>query len=542
MASLANVGQPNLLLIGGKVLTMDENESIVEAVAIRGNRIIAVGSSNELESLVGSETKVIDLKGRILIPGLIDSHTHPLIAAAKLLQLDCRAQDITEIKDLQRAVKEWAEKVGPGKWVRGSSYNDSKLKEKRQITRWELDEVSLNNPVYLTSDTGHQSVVNSLALNLAGITRDTIDPDGGKIDRDLNGEPTGLLYETAQNYISKQLSKYDVNELKLALKQVLQQYTEWGVTSTHDASATSEGIHCYQQLLREGFKQVRISLMVRIENPEKSLSILESIGIESGFGDDWLKIMSLKIMGDGSGAGGTSCVYSPQYRGPGGLGMWTTNPDEQERFVEKAQQLGIRVSIHAIGDRGIDAALDAIEKAQKSYPYVDMRHRIEHNSCCTVKQLNRIKELGVTPSSSVGYMYQLGDQYAENYGPERCSSLHPHRTMKNMGIVAGGNSDAPVAYYSPFVQIYTAVTRKSCSGQVVGPEESINVMDALRIYTWNGAYLSKEENVKGSIEPGKLADMVIIDRDILECSVEDIKETRVLATIVDGNIVYSNIF
>jgi predicted amidohydrolase YtcJ len=171
-------------------------------------------------------------------------------------------------------------------------------------------------------------------------------------------------------------------------------------------------------------------------------------------------------------------------------------------------------------------------------PIPDMRHRVEHNSLCTPKQLKRIKELGVTPSSSIGYMYGLGDQYAENFGPERSRWLHPHKTMKEMGIIAGGNSDCPVTYYSPFVQIYAAVSRKSSSGQVIGPEEAISVMDAIRVYTWNGAYLSKDENKLGSIEPGKLADIIILDKDILTIPTQEIIDIQVLTTIADGKIVY----
>jgi hypothetical protein len=183
-------------------------------------------------------------------------------------------------------------------------------------------------------------------------------------------------------------------------------------------------------------------------------------------------------------------------------------------------------------------ALDAIEKAQKRNPVHDMRHRLEHNSLCTPKQLKRIKEMGVIPSSSIGYMYGLGDQYAENFGEDRSRWLHPHRTMKEMGIIAGGNSDCPVTYYSPFVQMYAAVTRKSSSGQVVGPEEAIEVMDAIRVYTWNGAYMSKEEDKLGSIELGKLADIIVLDRDILTIDPEDLLNVQVLTTMVDGKIVY----
>jgi hypothetical protein len=220
------------------------------------------------------------------------------------------------------------------------------------------------------------------------------------------------------------------------------------------------------------------------------------------------------------------------------LGLMTTSEEEIKELTVRAHNAGIRVSIHSIGDRGIDAALDAIEEAQRQNPKPDMRHRIEHNSCCTPKQLERIKELGVTPSSSIGYMYGIGDDYVENFGPERVRWLHPHKTMQEMGIIAGGNNDYAVTSYSPFVQIYEAVARKTRTGQVVSPEEAIGVMDAIRLYTWNGAYLGKEEGIKGSIESGKLADMIVIDKDILAIPREEIKDITVLTTIVDGKIVY----
>jgi predicted amidohydrolase YtcJ len=281
-----------------------------------------------------------------------------------------------------------------------------------------------------------------------------------------------------------------------------------------------------------------VSLHTGRPGADDALESMAALGVESGFGDEWLRVMSLKIMGDGSGAGGTAAVYTPQHRGPRGLGLMTTPEEEMEKIVMRAHEAGIRCSIHSIGDRGIDIALNCIEKAQRAKPVPDMRHRLEHNSCCTPKQLRRIKRLGVTPSSSIGYMYGIGDQYAENFGPERSRWLHPHRTMKDMGIIAGGNSDCPVTFYGPFFQIYAAVTRRSSSGQVIGPEEAIGVMDAIRVYTWNGAYLAKEEHLKGSIEPGKLADMIVIDRDILSIPEEEIKDVRVLTTIVDGVIVY----
>ena len=532
--------EADLVLINGKIITVDKEDSIVEAVAVKDNRIIATGSTSKVNKLVGEGTEVIDLGGKTVLPGLIDTHTHPNGAAVRLYEINCRSPPVKSIAEILEMVAAKAAELEPGKWIRGTNYNDIKLEDKRHITRWELDEAAPENPVFISKETGHLYVVNSRALELAGITKDTPDPPGGSIDRDVSGIPTGLLYETAGSLVSNLIPPYSVDEIAEGLRKVWDQFSEWGITTTHDASAHRDAIKAYQKLLGEGVHQVRTLLMVSARRPDGSdpLRAMTTLGIRSGFGDDWLKVMSLKIMGDGSGSGGSAAVYTPQHRGMKDLGLMTTSPEEIERLTIGAHTAGIRVSIHSIGDRGVDVALDAIEKAQSLKPIPDMRHRIEHNSVCTPKQLERIKALGVAPSSSIGYMYGIGDDYVENFGPERVRWLHPHRTMQEMGIIAGGNNDYAVTDYGPMVQIYEAVVRKTMTGQLVSPEESIGVMDAIRVYTWNGAYIGKEEDIKGSIEPGKLADMVVLDRDILTVPQEEIKDIQVITTMVDGKIVY----
>jgi predicted amidohydrolase YtcJ len=533
---------PDKILINGKIITVDSSDSIVEAVAVKNGRFLAVGTSEKIKELAGDDTEIIDLEGRICLPGINDSHSHPGNAAAAVTQINCRQPGVEKIEDILTMVQKRALELGPGGWVRGVNFNDSKLIENRNITLQELDGAAPDNPVIISSDTGHQALANSLAFKAANITKETPDPPGGEIERDENGEATGLLYETAAGLVHRVIPPFSVEELKKGFRIVMDQFSEWGITSTSDASAYASNIRAYQQLLAEGFRRVRINLMVSAFPLEPkgadTLKSLTNLGIESGFGDDWLKFMTLKIWGDGSGAGGTAGVYEPQHRGTKGLGLMTTDPKIIEWLVIKAHQSGIRCSIHSIGDRGIDIALDCIEKAQNLDPRPDMRHRLEHNSVCTPKQLKRIKELGAVPSSSIGYMYGLGDQYLENFGPERCRWHHPHKTMQEMGIIAGGNNDCPITYYSPFTQMYAAVTRKTDSGQIVGSEEAISVMDIIRVYTYNGAYLSKDEDRLGSIEPGKLADMIVIDRDITSLPPEELLKTQVLTTIVDGEVVF----
>jgi hypothetical protein len=537
---LKDIGKPDLILIEGKIVTVDDEYSLVEAVAIKNGKIVATGTSDEIRNLAGSKTMIVDLKGKTAMPGIIDSHTHPSSIASRYLEVDCRAPPVKNIPEILSKIRNKARELQSGQWIRGANFNDSKLEENRHIKRWELDEAAPNNPVFIIADTGHQALVNTKALEIAGIDKNTPDPLGGEIERDSEGVPTGLLYENAMGLVRDNIPEYSIEDLKESYKEVVKKFSEWGITTTHNASSHRNGIRAYKQLLDEGTKQLRMRLMMSVnrEKPGDVLDALELTGMESGMGDDWFEVMSVKIMGDGSGAGGTCCVFEPQNRGTKGMGIWMTEPEEVDRLVTQAHKAGLRVSIHSIGDRGIDMALDCIERAQKEHPVEDMRHRIEHNSLCPPKQLERIKDLGVTPSSSIGYMYRLGDQYAENFGPERSRWLHPHRTMKEMGIIAGGNSDCPVTYYSPFVQIYEAVTRRTSSGRVVSPEEGISVMDAIRVYTWNGAYLGKDEEKLGSIEPGKLADIIILDRDILTIPKDEIKDVQVVMTIVDGKIVY----
>ncbi|MBW2367821.1 MAG: amidohydrolase [Deltaproteobacteria bacterium] len=532
------------ILINGKIVTVDSRDSIVEAVAIKDGRFLATGTTDQIKAFAANDTEVLDLEGKMAMPGIIDSHTHPMLQASQLLAINFRQLNVKTIDEVKELVKSRAQELGPGKWVRGVSFNEFRLEENRHITRWELDEVAPDNPVHILSDTYHQCIVNSQALKLAGVTKDTQDPPGGEIQRNEVGEATGLLYEMAEMLVSKTIPPYTVEEIKAGYVDMINQFSSWGVTSIQDAGAHNLGIRAFQQLLKEGMRQIRISLMVSLfpRRAEKQdinlLDNLVNMGIESGFGDDWHKVIAVKIMGDGSGVGGTAVVYEPQHRGPKGLGIWMTDPTVIEEMTLKAHEAGIRVSVHCIGDRAIDVVLDCIEKAQKKKPIPDMRHLLQHITCCNPKILERIKQLEVVPALTTGAIYRLGDQVAENFGPERSRWIYPHKTLKEMGVVAGSNSDFPIVSTKPFEQMYAVVTRKTANGTQIAPEEAVDIMDAIRIYTWNNAYTAKDEDKLGSIEPGKLADLIVIDRDITALPSEALLEANVLMTVVDGKTVY----
>lgn len=289
------------------------------------------------------------------------------------------------IKEILAKVKEKAKETKHGEWIRGINYNQLKLEEKRHISREELDEVAPNNPVIIPRLTGHMYLLNSKGIEVAGITKDTPDPDGGFIERNEKGEPTGLLHGLAGTIALSKLPPYTVEDIKWGLRKVYDNYSAWGITSVHDPGTTSLDMRAYKQLLDEGVKKVRVQMILRThrESPRTTLEEMIALGIESGFGNDWLKVMSLKIMGDGTGSGGTAGVYIPQKRGDS-LGLFMTSPDEMKDITVKAHNHGIRVCIHSIGDRAIAVALDAIEATQKAFPISDMRHRIEHNNICTI--------------------------------------------------------------------------------------------------------------------------------------------------------------
>lgn len=554
----------DLVLINGKIATIDKDDSIVEAIACKGERIIKVGTTEEVEAYIGKHTNVIDLEGKLVTPGFVDTHVHFSSGGRRVRTVDLRY--VRSMDALIEELKKKADTLRKGRWLQGYGYNESKLKEKRFPNRYDLDKASMDHPISVTRQGGHDGIrVNSLALELAGISKDTPDPEPPSfIMRDPEtGEPLGNLREEGAKPVLDLIAQEPVltkEEMKEGLVKTDTLMLSWGITSIQEPGAPMDFLPMYRELLDEGRLHIRNTFLIaaptlgRSYHRNERYQVATDISIEAGystnFGDNHLKFAGIKLGHDGSMSAGNCAVYEPylNYPTPDNYGVvhGFTNEElndgsalaEFAPIVIKLHKAGMRCGIGAIGDRGIDFYLDAVEAAYNEDPRPDSRHSMEHCSLPTQEALERMKRLDVTSSTSVGFGWELGDQHRGFMGMERMKRYMPMRSFKEMGIVASGNADWSVCSANVFEGIHVCVNRTSETGQNLGQSQAISVMDAIRVYTWNGAYITFEEDIKGSIEPGKLADIVILDTDILTCNPSDISKTKVLTTIVDGNVVY----
>ena len=538
---MATFGKADLIIVNGKIITLNQQDEIAEALAVNDGRIVGVGSNAEIEALAENAANIINLGGRTVTPGFVESHCHPPDAGTKLrFEVDLRYA--ASIDEIINSIKQKAEELPSGNWLKGFGYNDSNLEENRHPTRWDLDKATTEHPVFLGRMDGHLGVANSLALKLAEIKKETPDPDGGRFDKDpQTEEPNGVLRENALNNIITLIPPYSINEIKEGILTACHQLAKWGITSFNDAWVVHDSMATYQELLSENKLPLRVGMMiVGIPALECSgyLNEMKSLGLKAGFGNGRLRIYGTKFMCDGSMSGLTAALHQPYSNDPDEYGITVCSEEELEVGIVEAHQAGLRPVTHAIGDRAIDRVLDAIEKALKERPDPDHRMSIEHCNIPTKEAIDRMKRLGVLPSSSAGFLYELGPAHILGIGPERIKRYFPHRTYLEKGILSVGNSDWPVTSGNIVQQLYGLVTRKCYSGERVGPEQAIGIKDALRLYTINGAYASFEENMKGSIEPGKFADMAVLDRDILNIPEEEIKDIKIEMTLVGGEIVY----
>jgi predicted amidohydrolase YtcJ len=513
-----------LVLLNGKVYTLNYRKPTAQAVAVSNEKIVYVGENSEASKFAGSKTKVVDLDGRTVLPGFTDCHVHVASFGRSLSALNLR--NVTSITQLKEIVTERAQQHFPETWILGYGWDQEKFAEKRLPTRWDLDEAAADNPVILFRVCTHICVANSKALEEAEIQKYTIAPFGGRIDKDPStGELTGILREKALKLISKAFPKESVEEIFKTCLMACRKAVESGLTGVHWIIESPIEMLAIRKMRKEGKLPLRVYLLAPIEFMED----LEGLGIGQGFGDSMVKIGGLKILLDGSLGGQTAALYAPYDDAPETSGMLTYEQKDLEMLVLNAHKAGLQLAVHAIGDKAIDVALDAFENASQKIPNVGHRHRIEHASVLNETSIRRMKRLGII--ASVQPHFTNSDFWIEHrLGKKRARWVYPFKSLIKAGAAVCGGSDCPVDPISPLLGIWAAVVRQRNSS------ESLTVEEAIRLYTVNAAYADFEENLKGIIEEGKLADMVVLSHDPFEIKPEKIKDIQVLMTIVGGQI------
>jgi predicted amidohydrolase YtcJ len=515
----------DLVLMDGNVLTMGSSQPSAEAVAVKKDRVVQVGANEEIRRWIGDDTKVIDLQGRTVVPGLTDSHIHVGDFGKFLMWIDLK--DADSVEEMQGRIRERAQKISEERWIIGSGWDQTRFAEKRYPNRRNLDEASPDNPVILYHQCGRVCVVNSKALELAGVTKETSAPSGGEIEKDAEtGEPTGILREKATDLVWKTIPEPSEEEVMEGASLACKKIVEAGVTSIHWIVTSSTEIPVIQKLRAEN----KLPLRVYIIAPASLLDQTNS----SGSGDNEDRNLGVKIFVDGSLAAHTAALREPYSDDPESKGQLLYSQQELDALVAKVHKANFRLVLHAMGDQAISMALTAIEKALMEEPRKDHRYRLEHASVLNSKLIQRIKELGMMVSVQPKCVLSEFSVWAavDRLGSERARWLYPLKTLINEGIRVAGGSDCPMEPLSPLQGIQAAVTRQFF------PEERITVDEALRMYTVNAAYASFEETVKGSIEEGKLADLTVLSGDPKAVPPSKIGDITVDVTIVGGKVVY----
>ena len=529
------------IFVNACVVTMNDALPSAQAFAVRGDRFAAVGSNEELQGWADRESRVVDLGGRTVVPGFIEPHSHPSLYALTLLQADCRTPPCRTVVEVKERVKAMAGTLGVGRWVRGWGYDDTLIAERRHLNRADLDDAAPANPVLVSHVSGHLAYANSLALAIAGIGSGTPQPAGGEIQRDERGVPTGLLKEhAAQELVLEHIPPYSTPELKGVLGRTMSVYHQAGITSSHDAAVGyfREGrqvFQAYGELEEEGRLELRIYLNV----VEELYRDLQDRGTDTRFGSGRLRLGCVKLFQDGSIQALTAALEEPYQNAPGRRGDLVHPQDALDELVERYHSRGIQVAIHANGDRAIESTLQALERAQRLHPRDDARHLIIHCQLASRDQIRRMKRLGVIPSFFVNHVYYWGDRHVALFlGPERAARIDPLGTAVQEELIFTLHSDLPVTPVDPLFSMHCAVNRLTRNGRVLGPEERIHPLEALKAYSVYAAACSFEEDLKGSIEKGKLADFVVLSESPMRVRPESIKDIRVLKTVVGGRTVY----
>jgi predicted amidohydrolase YtcJ len=514
-----------LVIKNANIITLNPKQPRAQAIAIQDNKITAVGSNRKISKYITKKNKVIDAQHKTIIPGLVDCHVHMADFGRSLQTLDLR--NVKSIKEMQHKLRKYAKKNPRKSWILDGRWDQEKFSEKRLPTCWDLDEAVSDKPVFLLRVCGHAAVANSRTLKLAGITEKT-KVNCGTIDLDkATGKPNGILRENTLNLIWKTCPKPSLEEIEKACLDACQEAVKAGLTCVHWLIGSANEARALQQLRAKGKLPLRVYLGI----PVQLLEDLTNLGLQTGFGTDMIKIGFVKILTDGSLGARTAALKKPYADNPKTKGLMPYTRKTLQKLVSKAHKADLQLAIHAIGDRATETVIKTYEKALKEQPRKNHRHRIEHCSLLNTKLIRSMKELNLVASVQPHFAvsdFWIGDRVGEN----RTRWVYAFKTLMNEGVVVASGSDCPVEPISPILGLCAAVTREN-------KQENLTVEEALKTYTLNAAYASFDEDKKGSIEAGKLADLTVLSEDPYAILADRIKDVKVEMTIVDGKIVYT---
>lgn len=535
----------DLVILNGKIYTVDKANTVAEAVAVGENTILAVGSSNEIKSFIGEDSEVIDLGGKLLTPGLIEGHGHFMGMGYSLMSLDFHS--ITSYEEIVDMVREAVDKADPGEWILGRGWHQSKWNNTEEFvkgfpTHQLLSEVSPDNPVVLRHASGHAILTNAKAMEIAGVNAATDDVEGGEVIKDQDGNPTGIFNESAMGLVGKYLPENDEASDRKAFSLATKNCLENGITSFHDAGEGESIIKLFKTILQEEGFSTRLYVMLSGSN-RALLDKYCSSGPEIGVGDNFLTIRSIKLFIDGALGSSGAWLQEPYSDRPGHYGHAVNELSYLQEVCEKGIKNGFQVCTHAIGDRANNEMLDIYEKIYKENPEIkDPRFRIEHAQHLIDSDIPRFAELGVIPAMQAIHLSSDRPWAIDRLGEKRIiEGAYVWQKLLKSGAKIVNGTDVPVEPISPIQCFYASVSRKTLKGMPPGgyePEQKMSREEALRSYTIDAAYGAFEEEIKGSIEPGKLADFTVFSKDIMSIPEDEILSTQIDITIVNGKVLF----
>jgi predicted amidohydrolase YtcJ len=535
----ASAPAADLIIVHANVHTLAKAHPAAEAIAIVGARIVAVGTAADINAWKGPQTSVIDAAGRLVLPGFNDAHVHFISAGANLDRVQLGQADSTE--EFVRLIAEQAKKTPKGEWILGGNWDETKWTPSTLPTKALIDPVTRDNPVYLARYDGHAGLANSLAIRLAGLSPSTKDPDGGVIVRDEDGDPTGVFKDAAEGLITKAIPSMTRAQRMRAARRALAYAASLGVTSAQDMVPDLEDIAVYSVLLEQGKLTTRL-----YEAPsELGAQNQAALGLRRAWGSAFLRLGAVKGFADGSIGSRTAYLFEPFSDEPSNYGLLSDEmhpPEDMLARLKKADAAGLQLCIHAIGDRAISMVLDMFGAIEGAHGYHDQRFRIEHAQHIAPKDLDRFASLHVIASMQPYHAIDDGRFVEARIGPERAKTSYAWRAILDHGGRLAFGTDWDVAPLNPMLGLYAAVTRATLDGRYPDgwiPEQKIRIEEAVEAYTLGSAFAEFQEKEKGSLEPGKLADMVILSEDIFEIPPERIRDVTVEKTIVGGRVVYS---